>query len=140
MGRIRRTPPCGPPWRATRPYCPPGDGVAEGAADGVPAGEAGGAGLPATGEAVAAGAGPWTESRTELLCGLRMESARLVTMKSPARIVVAPDSTLAGPRGPNAGCVPPPPKAPARALPLPGCRRTTPIRKRHEIRWSATTR
>ena len=61
--------------------------------------------------------------------------ARLVTMKRPARIVVARESTLAEPRGPKAVCVPPPPKALARSWPLPCWSSTTPIRNRHATMW-----
>ena len=45
--------------------------------------------------------GPFTRSRIELSCGRSMDRARLVTMKSPARTVVARDRTFADPRGPR---------------------------------------
>ena len=57
-------------------------------------------------------------------------------MNSAARIVVARESTLAEPRGPNAVWVPPPPKALARSWLLPCCSRTTPMRNRHAMMCS----
>ncbi len=56
-----------------------------------------------------------------------------VTMKTTAEIVVAFESSVAEPRGPNAVCDPIPPNAPARSAALPLCRRITIIRKRHTI-------
>jgi hypothetical protein len=76
-----------------------------------------GATAVAAGLGLATAAGTW--SRTPLRPGRIMERARLVTMKTPARIVVALESTVADPRGPKAVWVPPPPKALARSCPLP---------------------
>src|SRR5262249_3533088 len=146
QGRAVRQDPAGAragPDRRLGVYFPAGDagGTAVGAAAGADVagawvgGRAAGRGL-ATGE----GTAPGTRSSTDDSLGLTSDSPKLVTMKAPARIVVARDSTLAEPRGPKAVWVPPPPKALARSWPLPCCRRTTPIRNRHEIRWSTTTR
>ena len=60
-----------------------------------------------------------------------MESEIDVSMKSIAEIVVAFESSVADPRGPNAVCEPMPPKAPARSAALPLCSKTTTIRNRH---------
>src|SRR6185503_14824629 len=110
---------------------------AAGAVDaGVP--ETGAPGAAGLGE-VAAGAGAFTLSRMPLLPGLKIDSARQVTMNTPARTVVALVSTLAEPRGPKAVWVPPPPKALARSWLLPCWRSTTPIRKRQAMMWTATT-
>ncbi len=93
----------------------------------------------AAGLAAVAGSATW--SSTPLAVPRRMiDSARLVTTKTPARIVVARDSTVAEPRGPKAVCVPPPPKALARSWPLPCCSNTTAIRNRHAITCRTTTR
>jgi len=54
-----------------------------------------------------------------------------VIMKTIAEIVVAFESKVAEPRGPNAVCEPCPPKAPAKSAALPLCSSTTMIRKRH---------
>ena len=51
-----------------------------------------------------------------------------VTMNSAAAMVVAFDSTVADPRGPNTVCEPMPPNAPARSAALPLCSSTTTIR------------
>src|SRR5204863_7382863 len=95
----------------------------------------GGAAAGRVGKPLAAGAGDdcgvCTWSRMELDRGGSIERARLVIMKTPARMVVARDSTLAEPRGPKAVWVPPPPKALARSWFLPCCSRTTPMRNRH---------
>ena len=64
------------------------------------------------------GAAEGTWSRSEPVWGRSIVRARLVIMNTPARIVVARDRTLAEPRGPKAVCVPPPPKALAKVLPL----------------------
>src|SRR4029453_4572443 len=64
--------------------------------------------IGAAAEAPGAGEGPFTRSRIELSCGRSMDRARLVTMKSPARTVVARESTFAEPRGPKAVWVAPP--------------------------------
>lgn len=111
------------------------------AAGAVVAGAAG-AVVVAAGAALAAGdalpAG--ILSRTEPEDGRRIVSARLVTMKRPARIVVARERTLAEPRGPKAVWVPPPPKALARSWPFPCWSSTTPIRKKHAMMCRTTTR
>ena len=54
-----------------------------------------------------------------------------VTMNKIAEIVVAFESSVADPRGPNAVCEPIPPNAPARSAALPLCSNTTMIRNRH---------
>ncbi len=50
-------------------------------------------------------------------------------MKIMAEIVVALESNVAEPRGPNAVCEPMPPNAPARSAAFPLCNSTTMIRK-----------
>lgn len=57
------------------------------------------------------------------------------TMNSPAASVVAFDSIVADPRGPNAVWEPIPPNAPARSAALPLCSNTTPIKKTHTAMW-----
>jgi hypothetical protein len=52
-------------------------------------------------------------------------------MKTMAETVVALESSVAEPRGPNAVCEPIPPKAPAKSAAFPLCSRITIIRKRH---------
>lgn len=64
-----------------------------------------------------------------LLRDARIDSASDVHMKTIAEIVVAFDSKVAEPRGPNAVCDPMPPNAPARSAALPLCSSTTMIRK-----------
>jgi len=54
-------------------------------------------------------------------------------MNSTAEKVVALESSVADPRGPNAVCEPIPPKAPARSAALPLCSKTTMIKKMHTI-------
>ena len=61
----------------------------------------------------------------------RIDSEREVTINRIADTVVAFDSSVADPRGPNAVCDPIPPNAPARSAALPLCSRTTIIRNRH---------
>jgi hypothetical protein len=56
-----------------------------------------------------------------------------VTMNKTAETVVALESIVADPRGPNAVCDPIPPNAPARSAALPLCSKTTMIRNRHTI-------
>jgi hypothetical protein len=63
----------------------------------------------------------------------RIDSESDVIMKRIAEIVVALESKVADPRGPNAVCEPIPPNAPARSAALPLCSKTTMIRKRHTI-------
>ena len=60
----------------------------------------------------------------------RIESVIDVMMKTTNEIVVAFESKVAEPRGPNAVCEPIPPKAPARSAALPLCSNTTMIKKR----------
>ncbi len=69
-----------------------------------------------------------------------IESASDVHMNTTAEIVVAFESSVAEPRGPNAVCEPMPPKAPARSAALPLCSRITMIRNKHTTTWMATTR
>jgi hypothetical protein len=54
-----------------------------------------------------------------------------VIMNKIAEIVVAFESNVADPRGPNAVCDPDPPNAPARSAAFPLCSNTTIIRKMH---------
>ena len=54
-------------------------------------------------------------------------------MNRIAEMVVAFESSVADPRGPNAVCDPMPPNAPARSAALPLCNSTTTIRKMHTI-------
>ena len=60
----------------------------------------------------------------------RIESESEVTMNRTAEAVVAFDSSVAEPRGPNAVCEPIPPNAPAKSAAFPLCSRTTTIRNR----------
>lgn len=60
----------------------------------------------------------------------RIESESEVTMKRTAEAVVAFDSSVADPRGPNAVWEPIPPNAPAKSAAFPLCSRTTTIRNR----------
>jgi hypothetical protein len=62
-----------------------------------------------------------------------IESDIEVIIKIIADTVVAFDSRVAEPRGPNAVCEPMPPKAPARSAAFPLCNRTTIQRKMHTI-------
>src|SRR5207244_150930 len=61
-----------------------------------------------------------------LVC--RIDSDSEVIMNNIADTVVALDSNVADPRGPNAVCDPMPPNAPAKSAALPLCSRTTIIR------------
>jgi hypothetical protein len=61
----------------------------------------------------------------------RIESEIEVSINTTVEIVVAFDSSVAEPRGPNAVCEPMPPNAPARSAALPLCSKITIIRKRH---------
>jgi hypothetical protein len=65
-----------------------------------------------------------------------IESESEVTMNRIAEIVVAFESSVAEPRGPNAVCDPMPPKAPARSAAFPLCSRTTMIRNTQTIIWT----
>ncbi len=56
-----------------------------------------------------------------------------VIMNRIAETVVALESSVAEPRGPNAVCDPDPPNAPARSAAFPLCSSTTIIRKMHTI-------
>jgi hypothetical protein len=58
-----------------------------------------------------------------------IESESEVIMNRIAEIVVAFESNVAEPRGPNAVCDPIPPNAPARSAAFPLCKRTTIIKK-----------
>jgi hypothetical protein len=60
-----------------------------------------------------------------------IESARDVSMNTTAEMVVAFESSVAEPRGPNAVWEPIPPNAPAKSAAFPLCSSTTMIRKRH---------
>jgi len=61
----------------------------------------------------------------------RIASVSDVIMKIAAASVVAFESSVADPRGPNAVCDPMPPNAPARSAALPLCSSTTTIKKKH---------
>ena len=61
----------------------------------------------------------------------RIDNESEVTMNRTAEIVVAFESNVADPRGPNAVCEPIPPNAPARSAAFPLCSSTTMIRKTH---------
>jgi hypothetical protein len=69
-----------------------------------------------------------------------MERVTEVSMKSTAEIVVAFDSAVAAPRGPNAAWLPCPPKAAEMSPALPLCSSTTTIKKRQTITWTIVTR
>ena len=68
-----------------------------------------------------------------------IESPSEVHMKTIAEIVVAFDSKVADPRGPNAVCDIPP-NAPARSAAFPLCSKITIIRNRQTITWIAKTK
>ena len=70
----------------------------------------------------------------------RIESANDVHINTTADMVVAFDSSVAEPRGPNAVCEPIPPNAPARSAAFPLCSRITMIRNKHTTTWMAITR
>jgi len=61
----------------------------------------------------------------------KIESDIEVNINTIAEIVVAFESSVADPRGPNAVCEPMPPKAPAKSAALPLCSKTTTIKNRH---------
>lgn len=63
----------------------------------------------------------------------RIDNESDVIMNTMAEAVVALESSVAEPRGPNAVCEPIPPNAPARSAALPLCSSTTMIRKMHTI-------
>jgi len=77
------------------------------------------------------------ESRTVLALDdarpARIESDSDVIIKIMAEPVVAFESKVAEPRGPNAVCEPIPPKAPAKSAAFPLCSSTTMIRKMQTI-------
>jgi len=81
---------------------------------------------------------PLTPDKTEFEVGplrrtAKMESVIEVTIKSTADQVVALESAVAAPRGPNAVWLPIPPKAAAISPLLPLCSNTTTIRKKHTM-------
>jgi hypothetical protein len=63
-----------------------------------------------------------------------------VNIKTIAEMVVAFDSSVADPLGPNAVWDPMPPKAPAKSAALPLCSSTTTIKKMHTITCSIVKR
>ena len=65
-----------------------------------------------------------------------IDSVNDVTINKTAEIVVALESSVAEPRGPNAVCEPIPPKAPARSAALPLCSKTTMIKKMQTTTWT----
>jgi len=69
-----------------------------------------------------------------------IESEIDVSMKTIVEIVVAFESSVAEPRGPNAVWEPIPPKAPARSAALPLCKRITTIRNKHTITCTIVNR
>src|ERR1700727_2075698 len=69
-----------------------------------------------------------------------MESVTDVNMNSTAEMVVALESAVAAPRGPNAAWLPCPPKAAEMSPALPLCKRTTIIRNRHTMTCMMVTR
>jgi len=69
-----------------------------------------------------------------------IESDIDVIIKMIAEIVVALESTVAEPLGPNAVCDPIPPNAPARSAAFPLCRRTTITKKTQTITWIPVTK
>jgi hypothetical protein len=70
----------------------------------------------------------------------RIERPSDVHMNTTAEIVVAFESSVAEPRGPNAVCEPMPPNAPARSAAFPLCNRTTMIRKIQTRTWITVKR
>jgi hypothetical protein len=110
---------------------------ADAAGAGAP-GAAAGADDRDAGLGLAAAAGIW--SSTEEDRGRSIDKVKLLTMNTPARMVVARDRRFADPRGPNAVCVPPPPNALARSWFFPCCSRTTPMRKREATMWRVMIR
>ena len=81
-----------------------------------------------------------TEAPRPALRVAMMESVIEVTMKITAEIVVAFESKVAEPRGPNAVCEPIPPNAPARSAALPLCSSMTMMRKKQTTMCTAKTR
>ena len=67
-----------------------------------------------------------------------MESVIDVSMKATADQVVALESALAAPRGPNAVWLPCPPKAAEMSPLLPLCSSTTMMMKKHTKMWMVT--
>src|SRR5579863_9425388 len=83
-------------------------------------------------------AGVFFSKIVELVPELRVatiESDSEVHMNTMAEIVVAFESSVADPRGPNAVCDPMPPNAPARSAAFPLCNRTSMIRKIQTTTW-----
>src|SRR5712692_10859011 len=93
-----------------------------------------GCGVSVFGAAGFTGAGFENFSSTEPPCPTPLSvcstSASAQTMNITAHQVVARESTVAAPRGPNAVWLPAPPKAPAMSAALPLCSSTTMIRNR----------
>lgn len=110
-----------------------GDASGLALADGDAAGEAAGLGAVIGCEAGA------LSPTTELTPNPGIENISARNMKIPARIAVAFSRGFCGPRGPNADCAPPPPKAPATSPPLPDCSNTARIKKMH-VRTKMTLR
>lgn len=75
----------------------------------------------------------------ELLLDI-IASANDVIMNRLAAMVVAFDSTVAPPRGPNTVCEPIPPNAPAKSAAFPLCSKTTRIKMKQMITWIVVTR
>jgi len=80
-----------------------------------------------------------TEAGPPCLMAL-IDSVIEVNIKRTAEIVVARDSVVAAPRGPNAAWLPCPPNAADISPALPLCKSTTMIRNRHTITWMMVTR
>ena len=68
----------------------------------------------------------------------KIESVMEVTMNRTADHVVALESALAAPRGPNAVWLPCPPKAAEMSPLLPLCSKTTMIMKKQTKMWTVT--
>src|SRR6266849_2166709 len=106
-----------------------GAGVLLGVGCGAP-----GCGVSVFGAAGFTGAGFENFSSTEPPCPTPLSvcstRASAQTMNITAHQVVARESTVAAPRGPNAVWLPAPPKAPARSAALPLCSSTTMIRNK----------
>jgi hypothetical protein len=78
--------------------------------------------------AVAGAVSSTLEPKPDILVAM-IESVIDVSMKTIADTVVALESRVADPRGPNAVCEPIPPNAPARSAAFPLCSKTTTIKK-----------
>ena len=114
--------------------CVVGAGVLLGVDCGAPGCGVPGCGVSIFGAAGFTGAGFENFSSTEPPCPTPLSvcstRASAQTMNITAHHVVARESTVAAPRGPNAVWLPAPPKAPAMSAALPLCNSTTMIRNK----------